>query len=149
MTQVSRRKLAPDIEKRIYQIFIDVVRDAQTARDVEALLEDLFTPAERIMLPKRLVIAYLLLKNYPHRSITSYVNVSKTTINRVSTSLKNGGTGYTMLLTRLQKREQFQKMLESIEEGIVSFLAAAKGPTTLWRTLEQAQRERKRNRPSF
>jgi len=149
MTQVSRRKLHPDSEKRIYQIFIDVICDAHSYTEVQALLDDLFTPTERVMLPKRLVIAYLLLKNYPHRTIASYVNVSHTTINRVSTSPQNGGKGYTLLLTRLQKREQFSRMLDTIEEGALSILASARGPSTLWKNLHQAHIEQKRNRPSF
>lgn len=143
MTQISRRRLNPSIEKRIYAIFVHVITTAQQESDVKALLEDFFTPTERVMLPKRLCIAYLLLKAYPHRVIASYLNVSFTTINRVSLILKTNGRGYTILLTKLQKIEQYHCVLESIETGIVDTLAAIGGPTRVWKNIQHMQRKHK------
>lgn len=140
MTQISRRQLDSNTQKRIYEIFIDVLTEVKSSSDVQALLEDFFTPTERVMLPKRLCIAYLLLKKYDHRSIASYLKVSFTTINRVSTALKINGQGYTLVLNRLEKREQYSKTLRNIEEGITSMLAAVGGPSRLWKSLEREQR---------
>lgn len=142
MTQVSRRPLDSNTQKRIYEIFVDVITEVQTSKDVTALLNDFFTPTERVMLPKRLCIAFLLLKGYDHRTIASYLKVSFTTINRVSTTLKVGGEGYTLVLDRLRKREQFETVLKEIEEGVVSMLASIRGPSRLWQHLEREQRRR-------
>jgi len=114
----------------------------QTSSEVQSLLEDFLTPTERVMLPKRLCIAYLLLKGYNHRAIASYLKVSFTTINRVSTALKAGGQGYRLMLMRLQKREQFDTTLKQIEEGIVSMLASFGGPTRVWKNIQKEQRIR-------
>lgn len=150
MTQVSRRLLDSNTQKRIYEIFIDVITDVQTTKDVTALLNDFFTPTERVMLPKRLCIAFLLLKGYGHRTIASYLKVSFTTINRVSTALKMGGEGYTLVLNRLRKREQFETVLKKIEEGVVSMLSSVRGPSGLWQQLEREQRRRNyENRKPF
>ncbi len=141
MTQVSRRILDPNTQKRIYEIFIDVIKDVQTTSEVQSLLEDFFTPTERIMLPKRLCIAFLLLKAYDQRTIASYLKVSFTTINRVSTSLKVGGNGYKLVINRLQKREEFETVLKQIEEGIVSMLASIGGPSRAWKNIQHEQRK--------
>ncbi len=93
------------------------------------------------MLPKRLCIAYLLLKGYDHRAIASYLKVSFTTTNRVSTALKTGGQGYRLILTRLQKREQFNATLKDIETGIVSMLASFGGPSHLWKNIRNKQQK--------
>ena len=93
------------------------------------------------MLPKRLCVAYLLLKKYDQRAIASYLKVSFTTINRVSTALKAGGQGYSMMLSRLQKREQFDTTLKKIEEGIISMLASMGGPSHLWKYIRNEQRK--------
>lgn len=143
MTQISRRRLDADTQKRIYEIFVEVITDAQKQSEVESLLEDFFTPTERVMLPKRLCIAYLLIKNYQHRTISSYLKVSFTTINRVSNSLKTSGRGYTLLLTRLQKHEQYKRILKKIEEGIVNALASVNGPSTVWKQVQRQQRKAK------
>jgi Trp operon repressor len=142
MTQISKRQLDKRTQERIYKIFIEVIAEAQSTTDVQSLLTDFFTYTERIMLPKRLCIAYLLLKGYDHRAISSYLKVSFTTINRVSTALKAGGQGYTMMLTRLQKRERFDTTLKQIEEGIISMLASMGGPSPLWRNIRNEQRKR-------
>jgi len=142
MTQISKRQLDKATEGRIYNIFIEAIAETKNAADVQSLLIDFFTYTERIMLPKRLCIAYLLLKGYDHRAIISYLNVSFTTINRVSTALKTGGTGYTLLLTRLQKRERVDATLKQIEEGIISMLASFGGKSHLWRNLRNEQRKR-------
>lgn len=150
MTQVSRRRLDPNTQKRIYEIFVNIITDARNQTEVEALLEDFFTPAERIMLPKRLCIAFLLMQNYHHRTIASYLKVSLATINRVNNSLKTSGKGYTLLLTRLQKHEQYKHILEKIEEGVVNMLASIRGPSTVWKHIQNQQRKAKfENRKPF
>ena len=142
MTQISKRHLDKITEKRIYDIFVEVISEAQNTTEVQSLLNDFFTYTERIMLPKRLCIAYLLLKKYDHRAIASYLKVSFTTINKVSTTLKTGGQGYTLMLTRLQKREQVEATLKQIEEGIISMLASFGGKSQLWKHLRNANRKR-------
>lgn len=150
MTQVSKRQLNSGVRKRIYEIFVDILKEVQTSSEVQSLLEDFLTPTERVMLPKRLCIAYLLLKQYNQRAISSYLKVSFTTINRVSTSLKTGGQGYTLMLTRLQKREKIDAILKQIEEGIVSTLASFGGPTQVWRNIQNEQKKRAyKERKSF
>lgn len=146
MTQISRRYLDKNTQQRIYTIFVDVIAAAQNTNDVEAFLTDFFTYNERIMLPKRLCISYLLLKGYDHRKIASYLKVSFTTINRVSTALKTGGQGYILLLSRLQKREEFETTLKQIEEGIVSVLASVNGPSHVWKNIRNAQRKQSNGR---
>lgn len=140
MTQVSRRPLDSITQKRIYEIFVEVISDVRIPSEVHALLHDFFTPTERVMLPKRLCIAFLLIKGYDHRAIASYLKVSFTTINRVSTALKTDGQGYTLILNRLRKREQLDEVFKKIEEGIISMLATVGGPSRLWKDLEQKQR---------
>ena len=142
MTQISRRQLDKQTQQRIYEIFINVIAEAQNTSDVELLLNDFFTYTERIMLPKRLCIAYLLLKGYDYKSIISYLKVSCTTINKVSNALKSGGRGYTLILSRLQKREQFDTTLKKIEEGIVAMLASVGGPSPIWKNIHNEQRRR-------
>jgi Trp operon repressor len=146
MTQVSRRTLPSDVHKRMYDIFIDVITQIHTESEVRSLLEDFLTPTERVMLPKRLCIAYLLLKGHDQRSIASYLNVSFTTINRVSTALKVNGEGYESILTRIGEHKEHGLILEKIEEGILSFLADAGGPSNLWRRLQTEHRKEKLSR---
>ena len=143
MTQVSRRTLPSDVHKRIYDIFTNVITEIHTESEVRSLLEDFLTPTERVMLPKRLCIAFLLIKGYDQRSIASYLNVSFTTINRVSTALKVNGEGYQVILRRIGEHKHHGLILEKIEEGVLAFLAEAGGPSNLWKRLQIEHRKEK------
>ena len=123
MTHLSKRPLDTAMQKRMYDIFTNVLADTTSSDDVAALLFDFLTPAESVMLPKRIGIAYLLIKQYDQRAIAQYLNVSFTTITKVSTALKKGGKGYRTMLERIQKKEGFNTMLETMETGILAFLS--------------------------
>jgi len=139
MTQLSKRPLNKDTEKRIYEIFTHVLADASSQDDITALLYDFLTPTERVMLPKRLCIAYLLIKEYDQRAISHYLNVSFTTITKVSTALKNDGKGYKTMLERIQKKEAFNVMLETIESGILGFLSKVSRKSNIWKKINEAR----------
>lgn len=136
MTQISKRPLSIDTEKRIYEIFTHVLADASSKDDITALLYDFLTPTERVMLPKRLCIAYLLIKGYDQRAISQYLNVSFTTITKVSTALKNDGKGYRTMLARIQKKEAFNALLETIESGILGFLSKVSRKSSVWKKIK-------------
>jgi hypothetical protein len=51
----------------------------------------------------------------------------------VSTALKSGGQGYTLILSRLQKHEQFETILKKIDDGIIDLIASIAGPRQLAR----------------
>jgi Trp operon repressor len=137
MTQLSKRQLNKDTEKRIYEIFTHVLADASSQDDITALLYDFLTPTERVMLPKRLCIAYLLFKEYDQRAISHYLNVSFTTITKVNTALKNDGKGYKTMLERIQKKA-FNDMLETIESGILGFLSKVSRKSAVWKKVKDA-----------
>ena len=141
MTQVSRKVLPKEVNDRIYEVFTSVIAQASSQSDVEALLNDFLTPAERVMLPKRLCIAYLLIKAYDQRTIASYLNVSFSTITRVSTALKNRGSGYRTLLKRIEQQAQFVTVLKIIENGIIDLLASVKGKSNVWEKLSKKQQD--------
>ena len=44
------------------------------------------------------------------------------------------------MLARLQKREEIEKILKQIEEGVVSTLASFGGPTHVWKNLQSIQK---------
>lgn len=138
MSQISRRLISKDTQRKIYGLFTEVISKTSSKEDVESLLTDFFTPTERVMLPKRLCIAYLLLHGYTHRQISSYLNVSFTTINKVSTVLANGGKGYRFVLDTITRKDAGSTMLNTIEKEIVSFLAGINIPSNMWKKLNRS-----------
>lgn len=115
MPPISKRTLSPKINKNIYDLLIRSFSETKGKNDLLPFLSDILTPAERIMVSKRLAIAFLLLrKDYDHRQIANVLKVSTGTIARVNTVLNLSGTGYRNVLTKIIKNENLKLLLMEI-----------------------------------
>jgi Trp operon repressor len=137
MTQISRYLVTKDIQKRMYEVFLDTLANVKSRNEVSEYIEDFLTPTEKVMLPKRLAIALLIIKGYDQRTIIQYLKVSFATITRISNTLKTSGYGYRRVIDKIIKDERFMDLLEKIDDNLANILGPA-GPGSLdwkkWRT---------------
>lgn len=148
MSQISRNPVRADVYKRMYEIFLDAIADVRNRTDVEEFVRDFLTPTERVMLPKRLAIAFLLSKGYEQRLISRYLKVSFTTITRVSNQLREAGAGYRRVIQKILVDERLVDFIEKIDDALAALLGPA-GPGSSnwgrwkadrWRKKREAQR---------
>lgn len=118
MTQVSKIPLRKEIEKRMYEVFLDSVAIVQTRTQVQQLLTDWLSPTEKIMLAKRLSIALLLTKQYKQRQIAKLLHVGLETVNKVSRVIAQGGGGYEMVVSVFLKQEKQEAFWEKIDDAL-------------------------------
>jgi Trp operon repressor len=130
MTQVSKYPVSKDVQKRMYDIFLEALADVRMREDVEEFIDDFFTPTERVMLPKRLAIALLLSKGYEQRIICEYLKVSFTTITRISNQLKTKGAGFRRTVQKIMEDENLADFLEKMDAGLAKLLGPM-GPGSL------------------
>ena len=122
MTQVSKQFLGKEIEKRVFEIFLSALSNIRGKEKIEIFLADFLSPTEKIMLAKRLSIAFLLHKGYDQRAISKILKVSLSTINRVSLRLQIGGEGYTKVINEIilnEKVDEFWYKLDDLISGLV------------------------------
>lgn len=141
MTQVSRYPISKDIADRIFDIFIKSLIKIKDSTDAQNLADDLFSPTEKIMLAKRLAIAFLLMKGYEYREINKLLRVSLTTIASVNLSLKYGSNGYKAILERISKEEQLEEFFSGIAEKLLSIPASTGKGSGAWRYLRDEVRK--------
>ena len=134
MTQVSKKFLAKDIEGRIYEIFLRAVAEVKTQNEVEKFLNNLLSAAEKVMLAKRLSIAFLLFKNYDQRSICKTLKVSLGTVNRVNNELKLEGEGYRQVISKIVQMEKLGEFLQKIDDAIASAMPPKGQNWSEWRS---------------
>lgn len=94
MAQVSKYPIKKEIAERIFEIFTKTISKTSRKEETQMLINDLFTPVERIMLAKRLAIAFLLEKNHDYRTISYVLRVSFPTIASVNMVRQYGSKGY-------------------------------------------------------
>lgn len=122
MTQVSRIPLRKEMENRIFEIFLKSLAKAHQKWEIKSFIEDLLSPTEKLMLAKRLSIAFLLCKGYDQRSISRLLKVSLSTVNRMSLRLQLGGEGFDKVIKDIikdEKRDEFWQKIDSFISEIV------------------------------
>ena len=113
MPQISRKPISKDIENKIYESFYRAIGLLKEA-EARLFIDDLLTKTERVMLPKRLAIAILLLKGWNYASIKEVLCVTQTTIASVSRTLEFS-TGLRKAIENLNKSEVWRSWWEGVE----------------------------------
>ena len=140
MPQVSSNPLSKPVQEKVLNIFLETFTRLNNKTKAKQLLYDLLTPTERVMLSKRLSIAYLLEKGYPYRIISETLKVSLTTIARVNLSRHISGEGYRQILQSMITEEEIADYFEQLEEKISQILPPKGKNWATWRKQRSAKK---------
>jgi Trp operon repressor len=114
MTHVSRKRLDTKTKRYFYNLLVQSLTDLNST-DINKVLSILLTNTEKVMLYKRLLIIYLLNKNY---SLTQIKNITKTTIQTVERIRFQMNTydfdDINLLLGKLDQKEEKIKLKDII-----------------------------------
>lgn len=142
MTQVSKRVLLEKVEKRILDLLWTSLSSLSTRDKIALFLDDLLTPTEKIMLSKRLAIAFMLIKGYDYPSINNRLNVSDQTIWNVKINLANRGKGYKMVIEQIMNKERWEKFWQDLDHFFEQILPPRYG--TNWKEARRKQWDKRR-----
>lgn len=146
MTQVSKYPITDNVYQRILDIFFKSLVEIKTGDEAKQFIKDFLSPAEQIMLSKRLAIAFLLEKKYEFRQISRILRVSLTTVAKVSMMRKYGGEGYQKIINKILREEQVKDFLEKVGESLTEVVSKGKGSGT-WRYLNQELKTKRQSKP--
>lgn len=113
MVRNSYPLLKPEIYVKISAILYEVVGKGNSKAVFNAIFTDLFTPAERIMILKRITVMYLLLKNIDYTMICKVLRVSNTTVSKLKLLLEKSD-GIVPILCQMVKREDVAIFFEKL-----------------------------------
>lgn len=105
MVQISRGKLSEELLFKIFELFFQIVGKKNKKEEFLAVIEDLFSPVERIMIAKRIAIIYLLLKKVNPTIICQVLKVSSSTVAKYSVFIDKS-VGITNEFKKLLKKEK-------------------------------------------
>ena len=140
MPQISRYPLSSETRQRVYDIFLSSLANLKNKDDVEELLESLLTPTERLMVAKRISVAFLLHKGLDYREISRLLKVSTGTVSRVAYWFRTHH-GYEKVIKRVLAKEGLEEIFDNFGD---IFLLPGKGRN--WKALAEARREREKRR---
>lgn len=112
MSQVSKHFMNPKIAGKVYDVFINSIKNSRSKNEVISFLDDLLSPAEKTMLAKRVAIAYLLLEDkYTYREISKILKISLGTIAKIHATFALKGDGYRKIIGNLVTNKNIKNLL--------------------------------------
>ncbi|PIQ66281.1 MAG: hypothetical protein COV96_02600 [Candidatus Zambryskibacteria bacterium CG11_big_fil_rev_8_21_14_0_20_42_18] len=90
MPHISSRKLDKVVSKKLWSQLLKTFKDAGKRSATNAIVSELLTYTEKIMLAKRLAIILLLDRGIPQHVISKELNVSISTVTRMSLNVEIG-----------------------------------------------------------
>ena len=133
MAHISRKSLKRKTLDRISQELIEIIAHTRSRKETKALLEELLTPTERVMLGKRLAIIYMIIKEYPFSLIETTLKVSPSTVALAWKASKRGA--FPLMSRKIASEKTKKEFWESLE----SILRAGMPPMGKgrWRMLKK------------
>ena len=110
MSQVSRNPLSKESNYEIQAALWWLLARLDNDSDIRNFLNSLLTKTEKIMLAKRLAIAFLLSKNYNYRDISDALKVSTTTVARIKEAMDKTEESFEFFIGKLEKRNELKKL---------------------------------------
>lgn len=107
----------------MFEIFWQCFADLKSSKEVFEFFEAFVSPAEKVMLAKRLAIAVLLEKGWDYQSISSAVKVSTSTVNSVRRQMLYRGDGYRKAARKVIANEQMADFLDDLAVGVASAIS--------------------------
>lgn len=113
MARISRHKLEDDVLEKLFTLFFQVVGKKGSPGEFQKIIADLLSPVERIMIAKRIAIAYLVMKNIEYPVICRVLKVSSATVAKFRLLLEKSD-GLIPTLKTLIRTEKFVQFFEEL-----------------------------------
>lgn len=120
MPRVSRVLIKKDVYKDLNDSFVDLIATLKDKNEIKRFLADFLTKEEKLMLEKRLILAWMIREGYGWAEIRQALRVSFTTINLMKhwISYKKGiGIGLSRL-RGIESMKKFKKKSEGISKHV-------------------------------
>ncbi len=133
MSQVSKNKLNDKVYEKIFSLFPKFLYRMTSKGKQSELIDAFFTRTEQIVLAKRVAIAFMLVKGYDYRTISSKIKVSTSTILKISESLKGHSESVKKELELIAGEDAFIGFLNSIDYKLAKLFPPKGGNWSEWR----------------
>jgi len=150
MSQISNYPISKIIADRIFEIFLITITQLKDKAEADQFISDLLTPTEKIMIAKRLAIAFLLEKKYDYRSIQKLLRVSTGTITTVNLARNLGSNEYKKVISKIIKKENLVNLFDKTLVKLLAMPSALEKGRSTWTYLKnQAENQRKKRQKIF
>jgi len=127
MPHVSKKKVNPKALERILDFLLISLADIKDHKEMASFANSFFTRTEKLMLAKRLGVAYLLSEKVPEDRIVEILCIGKPTIEKMRFLLQTEGQGYEIAIRILKRSENFAEFREIFSQILKKMAHPYKG----------------------
>lgn len=146
MAQISKYPISKEVADRIFEVFLKTFVEIKSKEDADQFISDFLTPTEKIVLAKRLAIAFLLEKGCDYQTIQKIIKVSAPTIASVNTARKYGNNSYKKIISKIISEEKLMDFFDEAIQKILSIPAQGGKGSGVWRYLKEEHNKQKRRK---
>lgn len=143
MVNISRRKVDDKVLIRLNKLFFEILYRANSVNKFISVIDDLFSPKEKIMIAKRIGILYLVIKRVEQKLIADKLKVSTTTVSKFALIFSARNSPVVQLIKELITKEKGGNSLEDIFAEIFIQPGIKRGHWKIYHLHEQ-NKERKK-----
>lgn len=142
MSQVSKYQLSNKVYAKIFTLFPQFLYRMTSRGKQSELIDAFFTRTEKIVIAKRVAIAFLLVKGYTYDKIVGKIKVSHGTVAKIADSLKTNDKSLIKELDSIAKEDAFMEFLNAVGYQVSKLLPPKGGNWSSWRgRIEKDRRE--------
>lgn len=141
MSQVSKNQLNSKIYTRIFSLFPQFLSRMINRGKLNIFVDEFFSSTEKIVIAKRVAIAYLLVKGYTYDIICSKLKVSHGTVAKVSTLLHANDRSIISELESMAKEEVFIEFINAIGYQVETLLPPKGRNWSKWRSQIEKEKD--------
>ena len=147
MSQVSRYKLDNRVYQKIFALFPQFLYRMTRSGQQNELVEAFLTRTEKIVIAKRIAIAFMLVKDYKYDEIVHKIKVSHGTVAKIADSLKLHENIIVKELQNISREDSFIQFLNSIGYQASRILPPKGRSWSRWRG--QLEKEKQSSKSPF
>ena len=138
MGRLWQKKLSPEMQKEITDSLVRIMTKIKDGALLQKFLDDLLTPAEKLMLAKRLMVAVLLQRGYSCGAVCRALKLSRGTVFLIQRELARGGDGYRTVFREFFQESYNKKTAGAIERFLNKITLPVKGSPSSMRRWKHA-----------
>jgi uncharacterized protein YerC len=104
MSQVSKRRIDPGIEKELLDSLSYILKELKTKDDVDRFLSSVLSKNERVMIAKRVITAYLLDSGVEETKISQTLKLTNATVTRLKMWIRLNKEGFDLAFGKLKRK---------------------------------------------
>ncbi len=144
MVQASKKYTSDDVFREIYYLLSKCIKSVKSVNSAAGFVEVILTRSEKLMIGKRVAIAFLLRKGARYDDICYILRVSRGTVARVNDRLENSSS-FQMHIDRILRQEEIDLALLSFFEKLAKLGSVGKGGSS-WRKISKKLSKEKQRR---